>query len=310
MSNYTARINRVLDYMEAHMDQPITLESLAREACFSVFHFHRIFYSCTGERPFELLQRLRLEKAANLLSNRPDQKVIDIALQCGFTNAPAFSRAFKARFQVNPSQWKSSSNHISNFSTVKGNMEQVQSPWIPYVEYNRGVQLWRMQNEDEERRVEVLTLDSMNLAYIRYTGPYKGDGKLFHRIWNNLCSRAGAKDLIDPESRYMAIYHDNPELTQENQLRVTVAVSTSVEFQPTEKLGRMKLEGGKYGMAHFRLNSSEYQQAWNWVYGHWLPQSGYLPGDQPSFELFPEDDQKSSDGRYPVVICIPLVAAP
>ena len=310
MADYALRINRVLDYMETHIDQPLTLEELAREACFSVYHFHRIFTGCTGERPFQLLQRLRLEKAANLLSSRKDLKITDIALQCGFANTPAFSRAFKSQFGRTPSQWKSSTPQNSNLSTAESNQKQVYSDWIPYIEHIRGAQLWRMRKGSEERRVEVKTMGSMVLAYIRYTGPYKGDGGLFHRLWNDLCTRAGASDLIGPESQYLAIYHDNPELTEEDKLRVTMAVSTAADFSPSGGLGRMELEGGKYAFAHFRLNSSEYQQAWDWVYRHWLPVSGYLPGDSPAFELFPQDGEKSGDGRYPVVIAIPLVAAP
>ncbi|MDA3850377.1 MAG: AraC family transcriptional regulator [Spirochaetaceae bacterium] len=310
MSDYTSRINRVLDYMEQHLDSSLTLDNLAREACFSPYHFHRIFYSFTGEKPFQFLQRLRLEKAANLLSTRPDKKIIDIALSCGFSNAPAFSRAFKELFSHSPSQWRKENTQHSNFSTVQSNLNQVNSLWIPYIEYHQGVQLWRMRREDQERRVEVKMLESMNLAYIRYTGPYKGDAQLFHRLWTELCTLAGAQGLIEPESKYLALYHDNPELTKDDKLRVTLAVSTHGDFTGSQSLGSMELPGGKYAFAHFMLNSREYQQAWDWVYREWLPQSGYFPHDRPAFELFPEDEGKSTDGRYPVIICVPLIAAP
>lgn len=310
MSDYSARINRVLDYMDAHLDRPLSLEDLAAHACFSPYHFLRIFYTQTGERPFELLQRLRLEKAANLLTARPDLKILDLALQCGFTNAPAFSRAFKSHFGETPSRWRASSPLVSNFGTALRKEGQESSPWIPYTEHNRGAQLWRMRKGTEERLVEVKRLESMDVAYIRYTGPYKGDALLFNRLWGDLCRKAGALELIESESLYMALYHDNPDLTDKAKLRVTLAVSTTKEFGGTDGLGRMRLEGGKYAFAHFRLNSSEYQEAWDWVYRHWLPQSGYFPDDRPSFELFPKDEGDTRDGRYPVIICIPLIAAP
>ena len=310
MPDYAMRINRVLDYMESRLDRPLSLEELARVACFSPYHFHRIFFTHTGERPFEYLQRLRLEKAANLLVMQTGRSVIDIALECGFGNAPAFSRAFKARFGTTPTQWRTSSCENSNMGTAPGNSGQEPSPWIPYIEYNQGRQLWRMRKGNEERIVEVKPLEPLTLAYIRYTGPYKGDGALFHNLWTSLCTQAGARDLIGPDSRYIALYHDNPDLTEKGKLRVTMGVSTDCDFEPTGRLGRMELEGGKYAFARFRLNSSEYQEAWDWVYRHWLPRSGYLPGDKPSFELFPGEEESRDDGRYPVIICIPLVAAP
>lgn len=310
MSDYSSRINRVLDFMDANLDRPLTLEDLAAQACFSPYHFLRIFMTQTGETPFGLLQRLRLEKAANLLTARPDLKILDLALQCGFTNAPAFSRAFKAHFGETPSRWRSASPLVSNFGTPLSKEGQEPSPWIPYIEHTRGAQLWRMRKGTEEQLVEVKGLEGMDLAYIRYTGPYKGDAGLFERLWGDLCRKAGALDLIGSESLYMALYHDNPDLTDKSKLRVTLAVSTAKAFAGTEGLGRMRLEGGKYAFAHFRLNSSEYQEAWDWVYRHWLPQSGYYPDDRPSFELFPKDGEESRDGRYPVVICVPLIAAP
>jgi len=296
--------------MESNLDRALTLDDLAAQAFFSPFHFLRIFAIQTGERPFEMLKRLRLEKSANLLRNRPDLSVITIALQCGFGNAPAFSRAFKAHFGESPSQWRAGCPQDSNPGTAVGKRGQESAPWTPYLEYNRGAQLWRMRNGEEERRVEVKALDSMTVAYIRYTGPYKGDAGLFQRLWGDLCKKAGALDLIEPDSLYLAVYHDNPELTDTGKLRVTLAISVKKAFEPTDSLFSMEIGGGKYAFAHFRLNSTEYQGAWDWVYRHWLPISGYLPDDRPSFELFPSDEGKSEDGRYPVVICVPLVPAP
>jgi AraC family transcriptional regulator len=59
-ADYRQRINRVIDYIESHLDENLTLETLAYIACFSKFHFHRIFQSVTGERLSECIQRLRL----------------------------------------------------------------------------------------------------------------------------------------------------------------------------------------------------------------------------------------------------------
>jgi AraC family transcriptional regulator len=309
MSSYQSRINRVLDYIERNLDRDLSLPELADQAYFSPYHFLRIFHSHTGERPFEYLQRLRLEKAAVLLSSRPDRRILDIAMDCGFSNAPAFSRAFKQKFDTSPSDWRRQHPSISNFSTVGSNAHQDDSSWTPYIEYHQGAQIWRMKKGDEERRVDVRDMPSMELAYMRYTGPYQGDGRLFQRLWNQAYSAAGARDLIDGQNTFLSIYHDNPDLTDDAKLRVTLAISIAKEFAGDDVLSTMHLKGGKTAMARFRLNSGEYQDAWNWVYRHWLPVSGYFPDDRPSFELYPPEEQKSEDGRYPVVICIPVTPA-
>ena len=70
---YTARINRVLDHIEAHLDEPLRLRDLAAIAHLSPFHFHRVFGAMTGETVTRLVQRLRLEKAAGQLRSMPDE---------------------------------------------------------------------------------------------------------------------------------------------------------------------------------------------------------------------------------------------
>ena len=61
---YRSRINRVMDYIDIHLDQPLELKSIAEIANFSPFHFHRIFTFLIGETPIDYIQRLRIEKAA------------------------------------------------------------------------------------------------------------------------------------------------------------------------------------------------------------------------------------------------------
>ena len=105
-SAYLACLNKVLDYLHANLDQPLSLAELAAVAGFSPFHFHRIFKSLVGEPLNVYLQRARLEKAANLLLSRPSDTLLDIALRCGFSSAATFSRAFKAHFGLAPSQFE------------------------------------------------------------------------------------------------------------------------------------------------------------------------------------------------------------
>jgi len=312
MSEYNQRINRVIDYIDRNLSKDLSLDELAGVACFSPYHFHRIFQSSTGETLFKYIQRIRLEKSAQLLLIRPDEVVLNIALDCGFSNPAAFTRAFKLQFQQTPTQWRQT-NDYSNLSIAQGNSCKEAFSWQPYTEYQQNLQRWRMRKDSQERLVEVRTETPRRLLYTRYSGPYKGDGALFQQLWNKLCTWAGARGLIDKDTEYLVLYHDDPELTDEQKLRVTVAMTLpeKAQFDPGE-MGEMELEGGLYARAHFRLNSQEYGEAWNWVYREWLPQSGYFPDDRPSFEYFPsdkEEEEQKKDGRYPVEICIPLAPA-
>src|SRR4051812_32399547 len=89
---YSDRINRVIDYLRENLDQQVKLKDLAKVACFSEFHFHRIFGAVSGETLNFFTNRLRVEKAARLL-RYSEQNLTDIALNCGFSSSATFSRA-------------------------------------------------------------------------------------------------------------------------------------------------------------------------------------------------------------------------
>src|ERR1700678_2059860 len=104
---YAQRINRVIDYLRGNLDRQVKLEELAKVACFSEFHFHRIFGAISGETLNNFTNRLRLEQAARLL-RYSSQSVTDIALNCGFSSSATFSRAFRSGYDTSPSQFRKS----------------------------------------------------------------------------------------------------------------------------------------------------------------------------------------------------------
>lgn len=59
---YTERINKVVEHVNTHLHEPLSLQMLADIACFSSFHFHKIFVAITGETVNAFTNRLRLEK--------------------------------------------------------------------------------------------------------------------------------------------------------------------------------------------------------------------------------------------------------
>jgi len=95
---YVARMHRVVEHIDRHLDEPLDLETLAGVANFSSFHFHRLFSAWMGETLGEYLRRRRLEIGAQRLATQPRIPVLRVALSVGFGSSEAFARAFKARF--------------------------------------------------------------------------------------------------------------------------------------------------------------------------------------------------------------------
>ena len=64
-NDYKERILRVLTHIQAHLDEALDLEELARRACFSSFHFHRVFAAMTGETIADPRQHSKLRHRVN-----------------------------------------------------------------------------------------------------------------------------------------------------------------------------------------------------------------------------------------------------
>jgi AraC family transcriptional regulator len=310
---YLARINAVTDHIDTNISREFTLDELASVAGFSKFHFHRIFYSLTGETLFQFIQRLRLQKGATLLLSDHGKPVTDIALECGFANSSSFAKSFKKQYGVSATAWRDSvctqdSNQgqtKSNPEPAAGNTGQASPHVSMYIEYVNNTQRWRYSMERTERVVEVKDLPDIPVVYVRYVGPYKGDSELFERLYGQLFRWAGPRNLLRfPETKTIIIYHDNPEITDESKLRISVCISVPPETEVSGEIGKMTVPAGKYALARFELATHEYQEAWDWVFCSWLPESGYLPDDRPCFELYHNDPGTHPEGKCIVDICI------
>ena len=96
-------VERMQKYIENHLEQPITMHALAREAAYSMYYAARVFREITGHSPFEYIRRRRLSAAAKRLSASHD-RVIDVAFDFVFDSHEGFTRAFARQFGVPPTR--------------------------------------------------------------------------------------------------------------------------------------------------------------------------------------------------------------
>ena len=94
-------MNRILDYIEAHLEEKLTNAQLADIAGYSEYHFLQLFKAHTGETVMEYICRRRLFRAMDEIL--AGSRIIDVAFKYGFESHSAFSRAFKREFGCSPS---------------------------------------------------------------------------------------------------------------------------------------------------------------------------------------------------------------
>ncbi len=307
---YISRINRVIDYVDANIDDNFSLKSLSEVACFSQYHFHRIFKAISGETLHQFTQRLRVEKAAAQLVNWPDKSITEIALNCGFSSSAAFARTFRGKFQMSPSQWRAKKS-LENSKNCKTNSNKwkdfdISSYYIDGVTNNP---TWKVQIENKKLvKVEVKNMPGLYVAYVRHIGPYNGDNELFENLFIRLMNWAGPRGLVKfPETTVMSVYHDSPKITEQNKLRISICIAVAEDTPVEGEIGKMKIPGGKFAVASFELvGSEEYEEAWNFIFGDWLPESGYQPDDRFCYEIYHNNPKEHPEGIHIVDICIPV----
>ena len=305
---YIQRINRVLDHIDQHLGDPLDLEGLAGVAAFSPYHFHRIFRAMVGEPLNQYVRRIRLEKAASLLVSQPDRPVLDIAVDCGFGSAASFARAFKEAFGCSASQWRDGAHRQhSKMGKVesKAGKSLLVEPW--YVAGTLNLKWKLTMQETLSAQVEVKELPEMPIAYVRHIGPYQGDGQLFTSLFGKLMQWAGPRGLFIPgQTQMLSAYHEDPDITDAQNLRVTVAITVPADTPVEGEIGYMTLPAGRYAVARFELADTEYGDAWDAVYRGWLPESGYEPADGLPFEWYRNDPRTHPEGKQIVDICVPV----
>lgn len=157
-------------------------------------------------------------------------------------------------------------------------------------------------------QVEVKEVPELTVAYVRHIGAYKGDAGLFENLFQKLMTWAGPKGLLRfPDTQMLAVYHDNPEITNEDKLRTSVCITVSADTLVDGEIGKMTIPGGQYAVARFELTGSDqYENAWNTMMGGWLPESGYQPDDRVCYEIYHNNPKEHPEGIHIVDICGPV----
>jgi AraC-like DNA-binding protein len=112
------RLCRARDLLAAGYQSHILLDTAAREACLSTFHFHRLFRSTFGETPHDFLTRRRMDRARHLLASG-EMTVTEVCLEVGYSSLGSFSSKFQSMVGVPPTQYQRQVRRVFGF----------QKPW-------------------------------------------------------------------------------------------------------------------------------------------------------------------------------------
>ena len=270
---YLERVNLAIDHIVANLDRPIRLQALAKIAMLSPYHFHRVFQALTGETPADFSKRLRLDRALGMMSRRPRPSLIAIALACGFASSSDFSRSFKQRYGVSPRAFDLEAWRSSHRSELEALVAGVTPP--------AGVSSLPSRSNPDAFKVRIRELPARDVAYIRVVKSYEGEGVIgaARRLM------AWADDRGFGENQWLGYQYDNPEITPLALCRYYVGVEAP-GVRARGEIGRVRFPAMRVAEVPMAGGINLELRLLQWLYGTWLPRSGFVPDDQPAFEAW------------------------
>jgi AraC family transcriptional regulator len=296
-------MNKVMNYVDKHIDKTLNLDVLAGVANFSPYHFHRIFTFLTGETPGNYVQRMRVEKAARLLQNDIRMSISEIAYACGLGSVSLFSRSFRTYFGTTAKEYRQREKAVFVKDGLRySKTGQLMSKNVKQ-EFDFDEQLCTIKLNNlifMETKIEVKEMPEINVVYIRYTGQYNQIGKAYEK----LIKWAGPRGLINAETKTITIYQDDPAVTEMEKVRQDACITVTGDVKVEGEIGKAVIPGGKYAVARFQVDSKGFEKAWNTMC-LWVTESGYQFCGSP-YELYYNSLEEDKHEQFDVEICIPV----
>ena len=305
-SFYEVAVHRALERVVVSLDEALDLEALARVAALSPFHFHRIFRGMVGETPLELQRRLRMERAAFELLHT-DTPVTSLAFEARYDTHESFTRAFRNRYGCSPSAFRQSREKDAEGCARPYRVELASRSGIHFT----GKQLdpstaalffERFVEGDQIMDVVIKTMKELRTATVRHVGPYNRISEAFAKLGE----AAGRAGLIHTKPLMLAIYHDDPETTDEGELRSDAAIAIPDGVPLPAGLEEVRVVGGRYASTTHNGSYATLGDTWSRLMGQWLPKSGERLGDSVSYEIYVNNPMEVPEAELVTELYIPL----
>lgn len=227
LENYHARMQRVLDYIDQHLDGDLDLEAISGVAAFSKFHFHRQFTATFGLSVHRYVQLVRMKRASYRLAYRDATSVTDIAMDAGYDAPDAFARAFRQRFGQSPSSFRKSPDW---------------EPWLAAFGPLDDARSKLMQKTFTPDDVTIRDVAPTPVAIMEHRGDPATIGATIQRFiaWRK------ATGLSPKTSPTFNVFHSDPRTTSSVEYRLDLCVGTDRPIAATaERIEAGTIPGGR-----------------------------------------------------------------
>jgi len=281
-NDHFERINKVIIYINQHLNEKLDLDILAEISNFSSFHFHRIMRSYLNESIGAYIIRLRLETAVHLIMYT-DLPYNEIAYRVGYDIPSSFNKAFNKRYNATPQQFRERKyESVSDFNWIAKPQPQLNYLLKP----------------------EIKLLGDKRLVYIQIRGKYGNED--YDIAWKKIFEFATKLHLFRWNTETIGISFDNPTITEEEYCQYNACLSIQKEIKPDGEFGVMVLPAGYYAIFKYKGAYSNLDYVYNAIMRDWLPQSGYNLRDTYIFDKYVNNTNHTKPEKLITEIYLPV----
>ena len=287
----------IVRHIEGNIHTDLSVRSVSEYSGYSSHHFQKMFTAVTGLSLGSYIRRRRLTKAAAKLRSS-SERIIEIALDSGFESQESFTRAFKTMFGANPNEYRKSD---SDFGLR--NLEAITADLISHLRRG-GINM----TPKYETRGDFYV---MGVGKIFERGKTQEIGDL---LWPRLINRFDEiPNKCGKDGDFYITYGVCKEIWMDNQIQDHFNYYAGVEVKK-ESISPLGMEliyipAQKYAVFTHRGGINDLSLTNQYIWGTWLPQSGYELAPASDLEVYPAAF-KPNDQDSEMELWIPLVSAP
>lgn len=270
-------VNQSIDYIMQHLEEDLSLDTVAAHFFLSKYHFSRIFKEETGESIYAFIKRCKVDQSAVDIKLNPAKSLTDIGLDYGYS-ASNYSTVFKKHHHTSPAMFRRA---LPN--------QSMPTPFTP------GRIAHFRTAEEYAALIKIQEFDDFWVIYERFIGDY-GD---LERNWYQFLDTYQA--YLQETTILVERFFNDPSITCSAQCICDICLTVEADCRLSNVL---TITGGRWAVYPFSGKISAIFETLQGIFSVWLPQSGYKMAQRYGLNIYHHINR--DDHSVVMDLCIPI----
>lgn len=286
---YLHALEIAITYIEAHLNEDIGLEDVARETGYSYYHITRLFKSVVGETVGSYINKRRLSNASKGLLYT-EKRILDIAIESNYESSEAFSRAFKDVYHISPLEYRK--NQLDLFV---GSKKCLNPDMLQHIANSITIE------------PQIVNVSETRVAGIRGDVTLKGDSlpylwEQFHKI------RTVIPHTIADRRDFCICETGETTYTESGDAIYSEMIGTEIDsFEDMPDIVATKvIKPGKYAVFTHLGSLYSLEKTYDYIWGTWILSTKEELDNREDFELYTEQIHGADNPNNKIEIYIPI----